>query len=369
MSSKRAPRKRVPASAAGPHIDHDDLARETLDEMGIAPLEVFPTDAPLPVAIIHAPRGAGISTLLAALLVDAQPKLGLTGAVVLCDRPCANYMGGVIPTDVIVNKPPGAVLAALINMQQYRKTIDTLCTQRLVLVLDDVLYSSKLLKSPEFLRDVKRAKDFDIMVLIATTDVGNLPNNISTFATHVFATACVSPQDTKALYKTMFSMFDAPKAFSEVLSACRRYEFLVGLLRGAQLHAYFTSIVRRYMAPQYTSAPRPLRVVRTEDDDGHELDDGGDEHDHDHSGRAGAGAAGDEASSDDDHHTDAATYGGGVDDDTVMGDETDEGDAHSGAHVSPSYAAPSTNIVYSKRFTMADDLVVHMSEKLKALKD
>lgn len=225
----------------------------SLAELCISTLN-FAELSTLPVVVIHAPQGAGTSSLIGSLLVEAQRDLGVDGAVVLCDRPTPGYMRSIgLPTDVVSNKAADKVLAALIAFQDARMGMTTRVSQlRLALALDDVLFTSKLLKSEEFQQNIKRAKDYNIMVIVATPDTDALPRNLRTFATHVFATASTSVGDTKNLHKVMFDMYENAGSFAETLCLCRKHEYLVGLHRPTVERPKLLDLIRRYSPLQHT---------------------------------------------------------------------------------------------------------------------
>jgi hypothetical protein len=200
----------------------------------------------LPVIVVHARRGRGATTLIGKLLNLAQDGYGVTGAVVLCDRPApGGYLSGIVPPDVVVNKAPEAVLAELIRMQGHSARLAQPVRERLALVLDDVLYTAKDFASESFQCDLKRAADYDIMVIITTPNAGILPPNLHTFATHVMASQCVFTQEPKVLQQRMFGMFDDAKGLASTLALCRDHEYLVGLLAaapGANLRAFVVTL-------------------------------------------------------------------------------------------------------------------------------
>lgn len=199
------------------------MAEEALEEFD-------PTTVVNPVIIIHAPRERGVTTLIGSLLASLP---AIDGAVILTDRAVVgSYMGGAVPAQIIMNKPADKVLRQLISMQRHHiRTFPTEPLARIALVLDDVMYSPKLLKSEEFQRDLKLAKDFNLTVIIATADVALLPNNVYTFGTHVFGTKCVSSDEAKLLQKRMFVMFPDYTELLNRFDLCRPYEFLVGIVR------------------------------------------------------------------------------------------------------------------------------------------
>lgn len=221
-----------------------------LSELGIRSFDLEDLGGP-PVMVIHAPRETGGTTLLGSLLLQAQAALDLEGVVVLCDRPTATYMGGVVPRDVVMNIDPAKALSKLIAMQQHRKShMKDRPLPRLALVVDDAIYTPKVLKAEAFQRDLKQAKDFNIMVLLSTTDAELLPKNVPTFATHVMATKSVSTMDSKVLQRRMFVMFDSSNALTEMLALCQPFEYLIGLLRpttGSQI----SDKTRRYTPTHY----------------------------------------------------------------------------------------------------------------------
>ncbi len=243
-----------------PELAYATAAR--LLDVGIQPMDASTIENP--VMVIHAPRGSGCTTLLGALLAMLP---GLHGAVVLTDRACtadpSKYMDGILPPQVVLNRPPKEVLQAMIKMQQYapeqfaEEALPYLC-----LVLDDILYDTKVLRDNEFKRDLKNAHSYNIAVLIATADAALLPADVHTFATHVLATKYMSASEPKQLHSKMFVMFDNAKDLQATLDLCQPYEFLVGTLRvppgGSRALAH---VVHSVIAPPRLpklSMPTPL---------------------------------------------------------------------------------------------------------------
>lgn len=292
-----------------------------------------------PVAVVHAPRGAGMTTLLGSLIMQAQAKLGIEGAVVLCDRPEANYMGKIMPADIIYNKPPDKVLSELISMQSHRASLEAdVHKQRLMFVMDDVLYSPRMLQSHSFQVDIKRAKDFDIMIIIATSNANVLPTNLHTFATHVFATRCVSTSEPAALQKRMFVMFNKAADLVKHLVLLRPYQFLVGLVRpatGAGVPS-LPDFVRFYTPTVYSNGER-IVLPR-------ELDAGW--------GTSSASVDGGSAVDDDDAASARANDGDATDADTENG---------SAASVRLSVTQPPRPTPVIARFRMHHDLIAHVA--------
>lgn len=203
----------------------DDRSR--LDDVNIQRLDVH--SLVNPVIIVYAPRETGTTTLIGSLITSLP---GIDGAVILSDRAVSSYMNGAVPSQVILHKPADKVLKQLIGMQQHhQRHFPTESMARIVLALDDVLYTPKLLKSEDFQRDIKLAKEFNITIIIATADVALLPTNVCTFGTHVFTTKCVSTIEPKVLQQRLFVMFDNPAELVDMLALCRPYEFLVGIVR------------------------------------------------------------------------------------------------------------------------------------------
>jgi hypothetical protein len=198
-----------------------------LSDQGFTPLEV--RDIENPVFVIHAPRGSGCTSLLGALLA-ALP--GLHAAVVLTDRASSpGYMHGVVPKQMVLNKPPKEVLKAMLGVQDHaRRNFPEEPLPKLALALDDVV-SAKILKDDEFKADLKIARDFNIAVIMATANAGLLPADVHTFATHVAATRCVAAKEPKQLYDRLFVMFESADALRDALALCQPFEFLVGALR------------------------------------------------------------------------------------------------------------------------------------------
>lgn len=198
-----------------------------LDDLNIKPLDVSVLGNP--VIVIHAPRETGATALIGSIL-NHLPMLD--GAVVLTDRAGPAYMDDAVPAPLVLNKPPEKVLKQLLRVQQHHlKNFPGEPIEHLALAFDDVMYTPKLLKSADFQRDLKLAKDYNITVIMATADVNLLPNNVHTFGTHVFATKCLASDEPKVLQRRMFVMFENGTELNDHLSLCRPYEFLVGLLR------------------------------------------------------------------------------------------------------------------------------------------
>jgi hypothetical protein len=212
-----------------------------------------------PVVVIHGPRESGISTLIASLLIETQNSYGLNGVVVLTDRNTEHYMGGTIPQAVIMDRPFEHMLNSLIELQRHRNNSTVAVEQlRLAIVVDDVLYNPKILRSEAVQRNIKLAKEFNIMIVIATSDVTILPPNVHTFATHVIATKCISVEEPKLLQKRMFCMFDSALALADTLALCQPHEFLVGLLRSS-LSCTLLDFSRSYIPTYYVKSPEFAR--------------------------------------------------------------------------------------------------------------
>lgn len=218
-----------------------------------------------PVVAVHAHRESGLSTLLASLLVETQQAIGLDGAVVLTDRPTDWYMGGCIPPQIILDKSFPSVLKALIELQRHRKSSGRPLL-RLALAVDDVFYTPKILKSEFTQRDIKAAKDYNIMIIIATSDVTVLPTNVHTFATHVMTTKCLSTEEPKLLQKRMFVMFDNAVALADTIALCQKHEFLVGLLR-PQSFATLLDFSCSYQPTYYAKSAAYVHADRWEGQD------------------------------------------------------------------------------------------------------
>jgi hypothetical protein len=200
-----------------------------LEDLNIKPLDVSTTVNP--VIVIHGPRESGVTSLIGCILRNLP---NLNAAIVLSDRAssAANYMDSAIPPQLVLDKPADRVLKQLINVQQHQlRNFPGVPLEYFALALDDVFYTPRLLKSEEFQRDIKLAKDYNISVIMATADVNLLPNNIHTFATHVVATKCLGSEEPKVLHKRMFVMFEKSGELNQHLLLCRPYEFLVGTLR------------------------------------------------------------------------------------------------------------------------------------------
>jgi len=216
-----------------------------------------------PVIVIQAPRESGLSSLIASLLLQTQQTRGLDGVVVLTDRATEHYMGGTIPRQVIMDKSFDVVLKTLIDMQKHRQsTLPDRPLLRLAIAVDDMIYSNRVLKSEALQRDIKLAKEYNIMVIVATSDVAILPANVHTFATHVLATKCLSTEEPKLLQKRMFVMFDSPVALADTIALCQRYEFLVGLLRPL-VSSTLLDFSRSYQPTYYVKSPEYARESET----------------------------------------------------------------------------------------------------------
>jgi hypothetical protein len=230
-------------------------------DVGIQPLDMSTIENP--VMVIHAPRGSGCTTLLGVLLASLP---GLHGAVVLTDRGAtpAGYMHGILPPQVIMNRPPREVLQGMIKVQQYAlEHFPDDPLPRLCLALDDILYATKTMRDDDFKRDLKNAHAFNIAVLIATADSTLLPPDIHTFATHVLATRCVSVAEPKQLLAKMFVMFPDVATLQNTLDLCQPFEFLVGTLRvppGASraLHHVVHSLITPAEGLPVLAMARPL---------------------------------------------------------------------------------------------------------------
>jgi hypothetical protein len=206
----------------------------------------------MPVFVLTAARGGGLTTLIGSLLIQAQETLGVKAAVVLCDRAEETYMNNILPKALVINSSPAAVLTELIAMQR------TLAAARqpLAFVMDDVLYNSKVLGSEAFIQSIKRAGQFDIMVVIGTSTPSVLPARLtSSFATHVFASQCYLAEDAKHVHKSMFGAFEDSKAFLQVLALCRQFEFLVSKVCPA---TSLLDITRFYVPTVYVNDARPF---------------------------------------------------------------------------------------------------------------
>ena len=204
-----------------------ELHASRLEDLNIKPLDVEASKNP--VMLIHAPRESGGTRLLASLL-KCLPDLD--AVVALTDRAVPEYMDGSLPAALLLNKPPADVLKELIRVQQHRlKNFPEEPMEHLALALDDVMYTPKVLRSADFQSDIKLAKHYNITIIMSTSDVNLVPNNVHTFATHVFATRCLSSDEPKLLQKRMFVMFENGTELNDHLTLCRPYEFLVGLLR------------------------------------------------------------------------------------------------------------------------------------------
>ena len=188
-----------------------------------------------PVIFIHSPRESGITTLIGSLLVQMQQEWGLDGAFVLTDRADKHYMGGILPDGIVQDKPFEQVLRKMIEVQRHRQSTVPGSPLKLALAVDDYISNVKELKSITLQRDIKLAKKYNISIIIATPDASVFPPNCQTLATHVIATKCISTEEPKLLKKSMFVMYDSPASLAENLALCGKHEFLVGLLRLANV--------------------------------------------------------------------------------------------------------------------------------------
>lgn len=214
-----------------------------------------------PVIVVHAPRETGATTIIGTLL-SSLPKV--QGIVVLSDRNGSHYMNDALPNQVVFNKPAEKVLRQLLLVQQhFVRNFPDEPLAHIVLALDDIMYTSKLLKSEVFQRDLKIARDFNISIIIATADVQLLPPNLNTFATHVLATKTLNSEDLKVLHKRVFGMFDTAIELANMLALCRPFEFLVGLLRHSGARTY-ESMTRTFVTkyPIEPLHPEPALVEK-----------------------------------------------------------------------------------------------------------
>ena len=255
-----APKRKKTAASEDPGFDLEGA--EDLGDLAI-PLFGLESVEDLPVIFIHAPpREGGLTTLIASLIIQAQDELGMNAAVVLCDRPGPNYMNNILPLGpqgTVLNQPPDRVLEELIRIQSDSSTLELGSgRRRIVFALDDVLYTSKLLSSEPFLRNIKRAKQYDIMVIIGATTPTVLPRIAATFITHAFTTKCYALDDIKALQKCLFGKFAKAEELAAVLELCQPHEFLVSIIRPSTTVAEITC---RYTATVYRKHPLPKPPV------------------------------------------------------------------------------------------------------------
>lgn len=226
--SKSAPKETpgffggMPPATAGPGAGGElDVRAQYLTPMTMAEL------GPAPVVLVHALRHAGMTALLVHLMCELQQAFGIAGGLVLCDRPVLDYMNSAVPRELVAaNQKPDRVLESMLKMQTLSSP-----RSRLVLVIDDTMCKSSTLRSEEFQRNIKRAGDLDIAILIGTTDADLLPPNLTTFATHVVATGCPFGSTVKTLHKRAFGMIDECEDLGEALRECALFEFLVGIVR------------------------------------------------------------------------------------------------------------------------------------------
>ena len=102
---------------------------------------------------------------------------------------------------------------------------------RWAIALDDFTYGARALATPTVQRDIKLAKSYNIVVILATTSAKVFPDETEALATHAMATKCLSTDAPKLLKKKMFVSYDSHVALADTLSLCGKYEFLVGILR------------------------------------------------------------------------------------------------------------------------------------------
>lgn len=237
-------------------IHAPSAAPSCLRDKHIRPFQVSSLREP-PVFIIQAPRGKGMTTAIGSLLVQMQARHKIDGAIVLTDRLTPGYMGGILPRTCISDKPADKVLHQLLETQRFSlESTPTEPLPRLALALDDVMYTPKMFRSETFQREIKLAKNFNITIIIGTSDATLLPANVQTLATHVLATKCVSTDEPKLLQKRMFTMFESPQTLMETLALCQPHEFLVGLLRSQ------TGLGR---VDEYSQSYKPTYYVKNDD--------------------------------------------------------------------------------------------------------
>ena len=228
------------------------LMAPRLSDLNIAPLDV--REFCHPVVVVHAPRKSGGTRVLGALLASVP---GLHGAIVLCDRAeTPEYMGGALPHELIMNKSPPDVLAAMIAMQEHSVRRGQ-SLPNLALAMDDVLYDTRILRRIDVQRNIKRAADYNITILILTANASVLPDNVHTWATHVMATKCVHAKEPALLAKRMF-VFQDPSTLQDTLALCSPHEFFVGLMRPAlDLPHTIVTLTRTFA----TSPEQPVLTV------------------------------------------------------------------------------------------------------------
>lgn len=306
-----------------------------------------------PVVVEHGPQGSGNTTVLKSLIYDAHTLLGARGAVVVSDRGTQAFQG-FLPAGVVTSKPADRVLTELLRMQAHRAEGggDAAATRPLlVLAMDDVC-NGKMLKSEAFQRDVKRAKDHDIVILISTSNAEYLPANLRTFATHVFASKCYAHEDVKTLHKRMFVAMPKVAMLEEALDTLGPHEYLVGTLRqeatGAPPPEAKAYRAKAYMANVPVHAAGASAHGDDDDDDGGECEGSEDQAEvNTTAGRFGDG--GDSGSDDDIGSNDDGRN-------TVVVDDAAGSDG----------ALP-TPVFPPVRFVMSADLVAHLSETLHRL--
>jgi hypothetical protein len=210
----------------------------------------------LPVIFAHVPPEGGLTTLIESLLLETQKHLRIDCAMILTDRYTETYMGGVFPSCAVYDLPFNVVLRTSIDVQIHRKSTRSFGRDLPVIAIavDNSIYTAKILRSETCQRDIRLAKEHNIMIIIGTSDIDVLPTNSRTLASHVITTKSLSTDEPKLLQKRLFVMFDSPAALAEVMSHCNRYEFLVGLMRssasggsGSDLSNY----VRAYKSSYY----------------------------------------------------------------------------------------------------------------------
>lgn len=202
----------------------------------VAPLLSYPEDvASAGVHVFFCPRTYGLSNAMASLLVHAQQctSHALATAVVLTSRSEDVYLNAGIPAGLIFSgfrRSFKDTLVKLITMQRGRK--QTLAPGKVLpaiaLVADDI--DLKVL--PGELKDaIQRASEFNIMIVLGTCDITMIPKSLETIATHVFSGRCITTKEPKAVFASMFKMYNKADEVGEALAALSKYEFLAGIIR------------------------------------------------------------------------------------------------------------------------------------------
>ena len=203
------------------------------------------------VAYAYGPPKSGITTLLASLLVQSQRSLRLDAAVVISNRVTSKYMGNLVPKALITNQPLGTVITKLIAAQkQYQASGAPLLN--LAVVVDD-WFPKDPLSHDELVNSIRMLVDFNIVLLIGTSDLKKIASLVPTTASHVFAARSNVAADAKQLLKHLFLICSDLDEFSQVWNAASRYEFLVGIVQATVGDGIVNpaALLRRYDSTYY----------------------------------------------------------------------------------------------------------------------